>query len=148
MYTIRKTVFETNSSMTHSLVLCKKSDYEKWGDDYLFCERKTPMFLDIKEARKENAKFLEDLIRNDYWRNKIGENILTGKNIDKYEKGQIKLSFFNDIHKEYGGSLYLSPEEWDEAFVHTDYRSFEDMYASGTFGGVDVVAFGYHGYDG
>jgi hypothetical protein len=144
MYTIRKNVFETNSSMTHSLVLCKKSDYEKWGDDYLFCERKTPMFLETKEARKENAKYLEKML-NGNWASRFN---VTAKNIDKYESGQIKLSFFNDIHKEYGCSLYLTPEEWDEAFVHTDYRSFEDMYASGTFGGVDVVAFGYHGYDG
>lgn len=148
MYTIRKNVFETNSSMTHSLVLCKKSDYEDWGKNLLFCERKDPMFLETKEARKENAKFLESMIKNDYWRSKIGENILTGKNIDKYEKGQLQLAFFSGIHKEYGSSLYLTPEEWDEAFVHTDYLSLEDMYASGTFDGVDVVAFGYHGYDG
>ncbi len=144
MYTIRKNVFETNSSMTHSLVLCKKSDYEKWGDDYLFCERKNPMFLDVKEARKKNATYLEEML-NGNWASKYN---VTSKNIDKYERGQIKLSFFNDIHKDHGSSLYLTPEEWDEAFVHTDYHYFEDMYASGTFGGVDVVAFGYHGYDG
>ena len=27
---IRKGVFETNSSSTHSLVMCLKSDYDKW----------------------------------------------------------------------------------------------------------------------
>ena len=144
MYTIRKNVFETNSSMTHSLVLCKRSEYEDWGKNLMFCERKDPMFLETKEARKENAKYLEEMLKSN-WSSKYN---VTAKNIDKYERGQIKLSFFNDIHKHYGSSLYLTPEEWDEAFVHTDYRSFEDMYASGTFGGVDVVAFGYHGYDG
>ncbi|MBP5784215.1 MAG: hypothetical protein J6W16_01350 [Methanobrevibacter sp.] len=111
----------------------------------MFCEIKNPMFLDTKEARKENAKYLEEILRdNPQWASKFN---VTGNNIDKYEKGQIKLSFFNDIHKNHGG-LYLTPEEWDEAFVHTDYNYFENIYASGTFDGVDVVAFGYHGYDG
>ena len=146
MIQIRNNVFETNSSMTHSLVLCKRSEYEKWGDDYLFCERKNPMFLETKKARKENAKYLEKILGDEpMW---VSEYNITAKNIDKYERGQIKLSFFNDIHKHYGSSLYLTPEEWDEAFVHTDYRSFEEMHASGSFGGVDVIAFGYHGYDG
>ena len=144
MIQVRNNLFETNSSMTHSLVLCKRSDYEDWGKNKLFCERKTPMFLETKEARKENAKYLEEMLKSN-WASKFN---VTAKNIDKYESGQLKLSFFNDIHKDHGSSLYLTPEEWDEAFVHTDYRSFEDMYASGTFGGVNVVAFGYHGYDG
>lgn len=146
MIQCRSNIFETNSSMTHSLVLCKRSEYEDWGKNKLFCEYGNPMFLDTKEARKHNADRLKEMLKGDWPYDKEGYH-LTAKNIDKYEKGHLKLSFFNDIHKECN-DFYLTPEEWDEAFVHTDYRSFETMFASGTFGGEDVVAFGYHGYDG
>lgn len=38
MFKIRKDLFETNSSSTHSLTMCPKEDYEKWknGEVY-FC---------------------------------------------------------------------------------------------------------------
>ena len=32
---IRKGVFETNSSSTHSLTMCLKSDYDKWANGEL-----------------------------------------------------------------------------------------------------------------
>ena len=30
MITVRTKVFETNSSMTHSLVICENNEYSKW----------------------------------------------------------------------------------------------------------------------
>ena len=33
---IRKGTFETNSSSVHSLVMCNKSDYDKWEKGELF----------------------------------------------------------------------------------------------------------------
>ena len=39
MFTIRKGVFETNSSTTHSIILCTIEEYEKWMDNDLFLTR-------------------------------------------------------------------------------------------------------------
>lgn len=36
MYTIRQSVFETNSSSTHSLILCSDEDYKKLRNEELF----------------------------------------------------------------------------------------------------------------
>lgn len=37
--TIRNGIFETNSSMTHSLVICAKEEMEKWRNGELFRRR-------------------------------------------------------------------------------------------------------------
>ena len=36
---IRRGVFETNSSSTHSITMCMKSDYTKWVDGELYWDR-------------------------------------------------------------------------------------------------------------
>ena len=36
METIRKNCFETNSSSTHTLTMCMKSDYKKWENGELY----------------------------------------------------------------------------------------------------------------
>ena len=39
MIQIRKNVFETNSSSTHSLVMAVKSEFDKWElDEYYYCK--------------------------------------------------------------------------------------------------------------
>lgn len=54
MFTIRKNTFETNSSSTHSLVMCKKSDYDRWvNHEVYFCEYGKKDFIPYNEAIRE-----------------------------------------------------------------------------------------------
>lgn len=59
MIKIRKNVFETNSSSTHSLVMCTTSDYDKWvkGEIY-YCEW-FPYKAD-KSLKKEDKFYTEE----------------------------------------------------------------------------------------
>lgn len=57
MKTIRRSVFETNSSSTHSISMCSKKDYEDW--------RAGKMYFDMDHnemvSRAEAMSKLEDL---------------------------------------------------------------------------------------
>lgn len=55
---IRRSVFETNSSSTHSLSVCSKTDFDKWisGEliaDMSFWDLELKEFLTPEEAKKE-----------------------------------------------------------------------------------------------
>ena len=53
--TIRRSVFETNSSSTHTLTMCKESEYDKWKDGELFFSNWNGDFIS-KEEYKELLK--------------------------------------------------------------------------------------------
>lgn len=40
MFKIRKGLFETNSSSTHSLTMCSEEDYDKWENGELFFKKR------------------------------------------------------------------------------------------------------------
>ena len=56
MYKIRQSVFETNSSSTHSLILCSDEDYKKLNDGELFVENKYSTNIVSKEERDKQIK--------------------------------------------------------------------------------------------
>ena len=55
---IRKGVFETNSSSTHSLTMCTKSDFEKWVNGELvwnsWYDRLEPITNEVEESMKDD----------------------------------------------------------------------------------------------
>lgn len=62
MKSIRRNVFETNSSSTHSLSICSKSDFEAWkAGKVVFSRDGKGGFVSIEEAiaeiKKDNPKF-------------------------------------------------------------------------------------------
>lgn len=51
---VRRGVFETNSSSTHSLTMCMKSDYNRWNNGEGFFIQETDLvFQMIKHHRKD-----------------------------------------------------------------------------------------------
>lgn len=57
MRQIRRGVFETNSSSTHSMTIVSKEDYDRWGKGELFYDP----YRDILVDRKHVDKRLKDL---------------------------------------------------------------------------------------
>ena len=92
MKSIRRGVFETNSSSTHSITLCSKEDYAAW--------KKGRMFLDISAGkiitREEAMKEIKDL------------------NVDIADKEEIE-DYLRDCeiytYKDYNGDEYEYFEE-------------------------------------
>lgn len=144
MLQIRKNVFETNSSMTHSLVLCSKEQYDKWGDELLFHPYKE-QFVNIEEGRKLNAEHLRSMLTSEYSKSRCEQFGINENTIKDYENDKTQLSDFTGLLDRYT-DFYLTPEEWT-TYILSD-NGYEELYAANTFGGVDVVAFGYHGYNG
>lgn len=53
MITIRKNTFETNSSSTHSMVICTKDEWDKWAAGELFASRYYEGFKTKEEVMEE-----------------------------------------------------------------------------------------------
>lgn len=122
MISVRRGVFETNSSSTHSLTMCSESDYDKWKKGELLFDNWNDKFITKEEYKKiyeeEKRKYLEK------YSNKTEED---------FE------DYFDD-DKNY----YNFDEFWNR--YDYDYETFSDSYT--TSGGEEVIAFGYYGYNG
>lgn len=72
MRQIRKNVFETNSSSTHSLTMCTKEEYDNWKNGKLLFDSYHKKFVSSLGYIKENKSmdeivtYPEWLDRNDY----------------------------------------------------------------------------------
>lgn len=119
MLQVRQGVFETNSSSTHSITMCMKSDFEKW--------KKGEMFLDGYNTliTKEQAiiQMCEDELK--YHNRVITEAEVEEKFTDYVADGEFK-----------------SYDMWG----NSDLEGYEDEFT--TPSGETIVAFGEYGYDG
>lgn len=125
---IRRGVFETNSSSTHSITMCIKSEYDRWciGKTYLYTGYGYGFSDDFKP--KENNFYtydecIEFLKHNKYVVDENTNELLEDLDIDT------ALSEYGFMHAD------------DE----NDYEWFNETYE--TPSGEVVVAFGYYGYD-
>lgn len=157
MIQIRKNVFETNSSMTHSLVLCKQKDYDDWTEGRAMFRYEDRTFLPNDEALKANGMTLRQVAEEtkkcsysafsaaQYARcERILKNF-TEENISLYERGEAsakKFGFYDNYDCEY---YYITYKEWIDYVVH--HLDFYDIYDSNVIDGVAVAVFGYFGHD-
>ena len=122
---IRRGVFETNSSSTHSLTMCSKSEYDEFEKGNMYIERWGSK-LYTKEKMNEKFKQMTD------WRTK--ELKYRGVDWDNDEE-------FNRVLEETDYVTY--DKYWDT--VSEEYETFEDSYTGKD--GDTVIAFGYYGYN-
>lgn len=120
MIQIRRGVFETNSSSTHSITMCLESDYDRWrrGEVFFKDDAKNP-FITKEEAIRlvwEDSKWSPDK-----------------KYEDMDEEEFLEALRENDI--------YTYNNYWSE-YMETYSDSFT------TPAGEKVIAFGQYGYDG
>lgn len=123
MKIIRNNVFETNSSSTHSITMCKESDFDKWKNGEMYWDRWNEILVSKEEVEKEMAKLKEEFISEH----------------PDYDKDDIdweeQLEDYLNSDKE-----YYTYEEFNN-YNYIEHETFEDSYDG-------VVAFGYYGYDG
>lgn len=60
MISIRKGVFETNSSSTHSIIICSKEDYEALEAGKLFIRLWSEELITYEDAIKELREYVDD----------------------------------------------------------------------------------------
>ena len=119
---IRRGVFETNSSSTHSLTIMMKSDYERWHDEKLYFYE-GGWGWGFKEPVKNNL----------YTRDEAVEFAKS----HRYYKDEKELN--NAILRDMG---FISWDDKGNEYLEGFYSEFT------TPSGETIVAFGEYGYDG
>lgn len=133
---IRRNVFETNSSSTHSISICSEEEYSKWKNGELLYDDWEESFVepykltdsDMEDAIKEYEKK-----KGTYWKE---WNDLTEEETEKWISDYVSMH----ISKEELGTTY------DDYFNCSYLDTYEKYYT--TKNGDEVVAFGRYGYDG
>lgn len=113
MKQIRVSVFETNSSSTHSLTLCSSEEYEKWAKGEILYEKYSEKFVELSEVVKDVPVIDED---------DEDEDIEEGA---RYNKD--------------GDRLYTKDEFWDSVEMETFHQEYvtksgETVVAFGYYG--------------
>lgn len=116
---IRRGVFETNSSSTHSITMCSQEDYDKW-------EKGEVLFVDGDFVTREEA--IEELKKDKYF-NK------NNPDFDFTDEEEVNDALVDNDYK-------TSDQYW----YNCDLETFEETYT--TKSGEVIIAFGYYGYDG
>lgn len=133
MYSIRRNVFETNSSSTHSLTMCNKTDYDKWVNGEVWLNR----FTSYKK-KKYNCftTFIDKDKALELYKIAINEGDFAFKEAET--SGNL-LSFIDEVFED---NLF-SIDKYNE-YVE-NFEEFEDSYIAEN--GETVIAFGYYGQD-
>lgn len=127
---IRRGVFETNSSSTHSLTLMLATDYDRWNEGDVFLFRGSGWgYPEGNKPQKNNIYTKEEAI--------------AFEKLNKYVPNDF------DWDDEDGVMERLHDNEWFDSeyfwdYYCEEYETFEDTMT--TPNGDKVIAFGYYGY--
>lgn len=134
---IRRNVFETNSSSTHSLTMCSEEEFEQWKKGEVLFDEDDEIFVKANDLSNKDKEYAAQ----DYEDNK-----------DEYSKDWAELSetakkrYYTKYAKE-NDLIDEDAKTYDE-WNDDDYglETFVDKYT--TKSGDRIVAFGKYGYDG
>ena len=126
---IRRGVFETNSSSTHSITMCMESDYNKWEKGELLLYVGWRSFYKKDNRPERNHLYtIEEAIEFEKSRCDSG--------IDWNNKQEVDLALADS-------DFYTYERYWNE--YCEDYEDYEETMT--TPNGEKVVAFGYYGWE-
>ena len=133
---VRHSVFETNSSSTHSLTICSEEKFEAWKKGEILFNSWSEKFenvIQLTDSQREDAKIDYEDKKETFWKD---WDSLNEKEKEKwYSKYAKENDFINDG--------YITYEDWcNNCFL----EKFVETYT--TDGGEKIVAFGKYGYDG
>ena len=90
MRQIRKNVFETNSSSTHSLTMCTKEEYDNWKNGKLLFDSYYKKFVSSLELTKADFEKAENNYESHKQKYQKNWNQLTKEEQEKYTLWYIK----------------------------------------------------------
>ena len=128
---IRRGVFETNSSSTHSLTMCLKSDYDRWTKGEVLLFTGSGWCYPVGNKPQENHFYTK-------------EEAIAFENSSKYAPSE---DF--DWNDEDAVMEMLHENEWYDSDYYDDYcaseyETFEESLT--TPNGDEIISFGYYGY--
>ena len=137
MYSVRNSVFETNSSSTHSLIICSDKEYQDWMNHKLVYDSYSKKFCESKKITLEDREKAESMY---------------DKTKTIYMKSWIELP--TDVQESYIKENILKDKDPYQYKSYDDYcddmnqheEQFEEIYK--TEHGDIIHVLGYSGYDG
>lgn len=126
---IRKGVFETNSSSTHSLTMCLKSDYDKWANGELLLYTGWGYGYPKDHQPKENHFYTK-------------EQVIEFEKTSNYPPSDDMDWDSEEAEEHLRERDWCTYENYDSDYLEW----FEDTFT--TPSGETVVAFGQYGYEG
>lgn len=132
---VRRGVFETNSSSTHSLTMCSEEEFEAWKrGEVLFQEYGNENFISATKLSEHDKKMAQE----DYEENKDDfQKDWNDLSEDAKQKYYTKYAKENDIIDE-------DVKTYDQYMNDGDLETFVQRYTSKN--GDKIVAFGEYGY--
>lgn len=133
---IRRGVYETNSSSTHSLTMCSEEEFEQWKNgELLFDEWGSESFVKANSLSDDDKKYaVQDYENHKDEFSKDWSDLSESAKEKYYTKYAKENNIVDEDAKTY--------EEWR----HSNLETFVDRYTSKS--GDKIVAFGKYGYDG
>ena len=122
MKQIRRGVFETNSSSTHSLTMMMKSDYERWQNEQLYLYTGSGWGWDFNQPVKNQM----------YTRDEVVAFVKSYRYYDKEEEIDNKMLRYMD---------FIAWDDEGNEYLESFYEEFI------TPSGETIVAFGEYGND-
>lgn len=144
MIKVRAGTFETNSSSTHSIVICSKKQFDEWKAGKCFFNVNTEKFVvpdmsRVKEYEREAIEQYKNTKDNDPY--SVSWGMLSPEYQKRYIDAHVKYKLEQERDSyycmSYDGYRYYHKEgcEYTEKFFTTEH-------------GDEVVSFGKGGYDG
>lgn len=137
MKQIRRNVFETNSSSTHSITMCSQSQFDDWKAGKILFDKWNDKFVTKKLTEEDKRAAMEEY-KDTY------ECQPFYKKWEELSEDEV-----NNWYNEYctnKSDLYEDLVTYDEYFESYDLETYTSYYT--TESGDKIVAFGKYGYDG
>lgn len=162
MLLVRRGTFETNSSSTHSITMCSKSEFDKWKNGEIYFLEEENRFvnneerdliikeliiyqkLDIDYENKKVSYKDKTFDYKDYDEKEkiIKENFITDENLAEIDLESDEMEdMLSDL------DWYEMPLSYSEWYDHygDEYELYSESYT--TTNKEEVIAFGYYGYN-
>lgn len=98
MLQVRRSVFETNSSSTHSLTICSKDEYEGWVKGEYYWSEYGEKLIPKSEVEKEFQEFLAQKPTSDS--GNLFNDYLCNKGLYTFEEFE-DMGYYETYEKEY-----------------------------------------------
>jgi hypothetical protein len=139
MRQMRKNVFETNSSSTHSITMCSETQFEDWKAGKLLFDYWGEGFVSAKEMTEEDKENAQNEYKDLY------ESRPYYKKWEDLSEDEVE-KWYNKYYAENCNYHNDDLKTYEDYFHSYDLETFTERYTSPS--GDKIVAFGKYGYDG
>lgn len=149
IFQVRQGVFETNSSSTHTLTICSKDDFDKWGRGEVFWLDNDWHKLDTNKnfvTPEELEELVEKYNEEQHERIDAGDKFAKVLDIDKVLNERPDYDSWRDSYWDTERSSLEACTKDDFYARNGDLETYSETFTSPS--GDEMVAFGAFGYDG